>query len=223
MMGERPVRGSFGARAALCAAALAAAFSISHGREAAAEQILFDSFENGPNDGIALFPDWNGVVDRHNNGSVPYEDVCELPAAGRCFLKTWNAFLDPLKGKDRATQIQEVQLYFSPDHFPYKANWEWETPLEFYFMSGDCKDYAVAKYMSLRYLGWDPQELRIVVGKVLSRRIEHAVLVVNLNGETKVLDSLHPHYVVNAENFHDFRPTYSVNEFEYWQYRAMNP
>ncbi len=183
----------------------------------AASGNLFGAVESGPFAPIDLFPDWTGVLDRMRQTPEPFMNACEVPELGRCKLKTWNAFLASLQGKDRETMVREVND--AMNRFLYVPNARWETPLEFYFMNGDCKDYAVAKYASLRYLGFFPDEMRIVVGRDTHARVEHAILVVYLNGVAIVLDNRISR-VINAVNVYDFRPTYSVNEVSYWLYRS---
>jgi predicted transglutaminase-like cysteine proteinase len=200
--------------------ALGIAVTLASARPAEAQAAagnLFGAAETGPFNPIDLFPDWTGVLARMSETPEPFSDACEFPELGRCKLKTWNAFLTSLQGKDRETMVKEVNDEMN--HFRYVPNARWETPLEFYFMDGDCKDYAVAKYASLRYLGFYPDELRIVVGKDTHAGVEHAVLIVYLNGTAIVLDNRISR-VINATNVYDFRPTYSVNEVSYWLYRS---
>ncbi len=44
--------------------------------------------------------------------------------------------------------------------------------------SGDCADYAIAKFFALRYLGYSNEEMRIAVVYDRMRRIGHAVLAI---------------------------------------------
>ena len=147
-----------------------------------------------------------------------------MPAAQRCHLKQWNAFLSSIKALDGQTQLQEVNGFMNK--FPYIEdiiNWGtsdyWETPLEFLHKSGDCKDYAIAKYMSLRFLGWSADRLRVVVLQDLNLRLTHAILVVEMDGKALVLDNQIRH-VVSAESIHHYRPIYSLNERHWWLHRG---
>lgn len=89
----------------------------------------------------------------------------------------------------------------------------WETPGQFVDKSGDCEDYAITKYYSLKRLGWPERDLRLVVVHDAVRDIPHAVLAVKLDGETYILDNLAsdplpdryvtqytPYYAVNADS-----------------------
>ncbi len=44
--------------------------------------------------------------------------------------------------------------------------------------SGDCADYAIAKFFALRHLGYSNKEMRIAVVYDRMRRIGHAVLAI---------------------------------------------
>jgi len=63
-----------------------------------------------------------------------------------------------------------------------KNNWGrkdyWATPAEFMKNFGDCEDYAIIKYLSLRQLGFKESELRVVAVKDLNLKVGHAVLIV---------------------------------------------
>ena len=82
-------------------------------------------------------------------------------------------------------QIRAVNLFLND--WQYKSDIQnygrrdyWATPLEFLRRSGDCEDYAIAKYVSLRQIGFAPEQLRLVVRDVV-RELAHAVLAVYLD------------------------------------------
>src|SRR3546814_5921012 len=56
--------------------------------------------------------------------------------------------------------------------------------------SGDCEDYAIAKFFVLRDLGYTGEQLRIVILMDRIRRVGHAVLAVYALGDILILDSL---------------------------------
>lgn len=87
----------------------------------------------------------------------------------------------------------------------------WETPLEFLSVNGDCEDFAIAKFYSLRRLGIPNDAMKIVVvyDRILS--VGHAVLAVRHNGDYLILDNLVPVPVPERMIFH-YRAIYSVNE-----------
>jgi predicted transglutaminase-like cysteine proteinase len=170
-------------------------------------------------DRLTLFTHWTDMIERMRTTPEPFADACEDPAAKLCHLKEWDAFLDSVKALDQRTQLDRVNEFMNA--FPYIddiANWgrenRWETPLEFLARSGDCKDYAIAKYMSLRYLGWPIDQLRIVVLRDVNLNADRAVLAVYVGDEILILDNQIAQ-VTNADNIHHYRPYYSINE-DYW-------
>jgi predicted transglutaminase-like cysteine proteinase len=54
---------------------------------------------------------------------------------------------------------------------------------------GDRKDYSIAKYFSLKYLGWNTEDLRVFVLQDLNLRVAHAVLAVYINGAIMIVDN----------------------------------
>jgi predicted transglutaminase-like cysteine proteinase len=102
------------------------------------------------------------------------------------------------------------------------ANWReldyWATPLEFLARSGDCEDFAIAKYQVLRALGVPIDDMRIVIVNDRARRATHAVLAVYVDGRPLILDNLR-NDVVAADLIGDYEPVYSINEQGWWLHR----
>ena len=70
---------------------------------------------------------------------------------------------------------------------------------------GDCEDYAIAKRALLRAAGVPDRDLYLVVLKDLTRRADHAVLVVRANGRFLVLDN-GTNRIVDSSDVSDYRP-----------------
>ena len=70
---------------------------------------------------------------------------------------------------------------------------------------GDCEDYAIAKRALLRAAGIPDRDLYLVVLKDLTRRADHAVLVVRANGRFLVLDN-GTSRIVDSSDVSDYRP-----------------
>jgi predicted transglutaminase-like cysteine proteinase len=200
-------------------AALAAA-SLCNGATAWAEGPALFGTSEIESDNLAPMTHWTGMIERMKTTPEPFSDVCEAPAEELCHLKQWNHFLDGIKGLDPRTQLDKVNAFMNS--FAYidditnwgRANY-WEVPLEFLHKSGDCKDYAIAKYMSLRYLGWPIESLRLVVVRDMNLSADHAVLAVYVNDQILVLDN-QIRDVTNADSIHHYRPYYSINEEHWW-------
>ena len=88
----------------------------------------------------------------------------------------------------------------------------------FRMQNGDCEDYAIAKFMALRALGFENPEMRIVVLNDLNLGIAHAILVVYVDGKALVLDN-QIRSVVPADSIRHYQPVYSVNEEGWWLHR----
>jgi predicted transglutaminase-like cysteine proteinase len=84
---------------------------------------------------------------------------------------------------------------------------------------GDCEDYAIAKFLSLKRLGWTDDELRVAAVKDLNLNVGHAVLIVYYGGKTWVLDNQIRRVVATASIRH-YQPVYSINETSWWRHRV---
>jgi hypothetical protein len=124
-------------------------------------------------------------------------------------------------------QLEAVNAYvnrvpYQSDESRYGVVDYWATPREFFGKSGDCEDYAIAKYLSLRKLGWSADELRIVVLKDERRNELHAVLVAYHGGTAYLLDNLLPGVREHA-SVSNYRPIFSINEAGWHYHRDWNP
>lgn len=176
-----------------------------------------------PGANLAAFKRWTGALERALHESPAYDAPCGLRFAGRCTIGEWRDLIRRLAGKPRRDQIDAVNAHFN--RFPYvvdPANWNvadyWTSPLQFLAKSGDCEDYAIAKFVTLRQLGFGNDELRLVVLDDLNLRTPHAVLVVADGSRLLVLDNQIPQ-VVEAGRILHYKPIYSINEERWWLHR----
>lgn len=182
---------------------------------------LFGTRETRSAVSLTMFPRWKSMLARYDKEVATLEASCRGHASGTCRLQEWLQFLDTLRGTDRAGQVREVQRrinrerYVHDDQRLWGMSNYWETPGEFLDRGGDCKDYAVAKFMALRRLGFGNDDLRIFVVRDTRRRLDHAVLVVYLDGRALVLDN-QQRDVVPASAVRHYRPYYSINETAWW-------
>ena len=190
----------------------------------AASQRLFGTSEVRHENVAAVFVQWRNMLNRMRGSPEPFQDVCEAKLPGPCHLKEWNAFLLGLKGRNPILQLREVNAFMNS--FPYVediVNWGlpeyWETPLEFLRKGGQCEDYAIAKYMSLRFLGWPVESLRIVVLQDLNLQVAHAILAVYQGDDILVLDN-QIRSIVHSRSIRHYRPFYSLNELHWWSHRG---
>jgi predicted transglutaminase-like cysteine proteinase len=198
--------------------------TVSYGAHAASTHIpIFNSSET-TSPRINLFPKWGGALERYFGERKLQGGTCEASFFNRCHLREWSEFLAGLKGQDAISQVHEVNRYMNrvryiTDPRNYGIPDYWATPKQFLTRNGDCEDYAIAKYLSLRSLGFQPSQLRIVVLQDLNLKIAHAILVVDLNGQALVLDNQIAS-VVNARTIHHYKAIYSINEKFWWLHRS---
>ncbi len=134
----------------------------------------------------------------------------------------WNREIETAE-RSRIEQIRSVNAEMNRhryilDPVNYGVPDYWATPFQFLRLDGDCEDYAIAKFMSLRALGFDNDSLRVVVLRDLNLKLAHAILVVYHEGQVFVLDNQISD-VVEAAAIRHYRPIYSVNETAWWLHR----
>lgn len=182
---------------------------------------LFGTREVHSND-LAQFPKWTDMLDRYSAENDAPESTCKETPFTKCSYKYWQPFLDTLRGANRMTQLRQIHQYINEawyitDQRNYDLPDYWATPRQFFERDGDCEDYAIAKYMSLRALGWKREHLRIVVLQNLDLGIVHAVLVAYDDGKAWVLDNEFKQLVA-VDRILNYRPYYSINEDGWWQH-----
>ncbi len=166
-------------------------------------------------------PKWEGVLERIAGEREIYarcaasEADCPDP-----LVREWQELLNSLKGASRARQLDAVNRFANRNRYivdpaNYGVNDYWASPLEFLDRSGDCEDYAIFKYVSLRALGVPDEEMRIVVLRDTRRGVDHAVLAVHLDGRVLVLDNV-TDAIRPDDALPQYRPYYSVNATRRW-------
>lgn len=215
-------------RAAVCGVALLLNTAISPGSAAAAYSstsqvpLLFGSREVRSKK-LFLFPKWRGALSRHFSEAKLREAPCTETAFNRCHLRQWKTFLEGIRSLDRISQVKAVNRFFNRrpyilDPKNYGVPDYWATPIQFMSRDGDCEDYAITKYFSLRSLGFSAESMRIVVLQDLNLDTAHAILVVYMGKKALVLDN-QVATVVDAANILHYRPIYSINEKHWWLHR----
>ena len=176
---------------------------------------------------LTPFRKWQSVLQRYaaerGDGGLG-ACTAAAPASAACASAEWRHFLAGLRSKSRREQLLAVNR--EANKRPYVtdlANWGaedyWATPGEFLAHSGDCEDYAILKFFSLRQLGWTGEELRIVAVHDRRLGIGHAIVAAELDGEIWVLDNQSPE-VVAAARVDRYQPVYSLTETSWRLYPA---
>ncbi len=220
--------------AALCAVALVAAIS----RPASATAVpptrdqtinpsgLFHSTERRSSK-IAIFTKWNSMMRRYARDRRVSAVRCRTEGGSWCTVKRWHAFLRTLVDRSPAEQMRAVNRYMNrvryiSDQRNYGVIDYWATPREFFARGGDCEDFAIAKFMSLRALGWSSDRLRIAVVIDRRKRQAHAVLVAYYGGRAYILDN-QSQAVLTDNRVPYYHPVYSINEHYWWFHMTALP
>jgi len=179
--------------------------------------LLFDTVEFKSK--ISRLPLWTSVLDKMQTwkGYFKSKEMDKLPSkSGWQMLKKEVAPLDPM-GRLKAVNKFFNQWPYRLDAANYGQSDYWATPLEFLKKSGDCEDYAIAKFYALQEFGFSGDDMRIVAVKDAIRGIGHAVLVVYLDGDAYVLDN-QTNMVLPHTRYKHYIPQYSVNEHFRWMH-----
>lgn len=172
---------------------------------------------------VVHFPKWNGMVSRHIEQLKLPASQCDRMPYYPCLVQEWRRFLEGVQARPLTAQLESINDFGNA--FPYtidQINWAledyWETPYEFFTVSGDCEDYAITKYYSLRALGVSADRLRIIIVQDFNLGgIIHAILGVYSGDELFILDN-QIRQVVPARKIYHYKPIYGINEQGWWAY-----
>jgi len=165
---------------------------------------------------LKAFPKWRDTLAR-------FARERRSCTADRCRLGEWNRLLDELRDSKEMTRLALLNRAINRHRYVEDAvNWQradyWETPLQFLDRSGDCEDFAIAKYLALRAIGMPASDMCIVVVHDQARYVMHAVLAVYVEDRALILDNLRDE-IVSAELIRNYEPIYSINEQGWWLHR----
>ena len=111
---------------------------------------------------------------------------------------------------------------YDSDQALYGEADKWATPLEFLTKQrGDCEDYVICKYESLRRLGVPEDDMRLVTVEDMASGLAHMVLVVKSDDALHVLDNQHvlvksPDELTLPNGEPRYRPMYAMNRNGTW-------
>ncbi len=185
---------------------------------AAASPSLF-GYKEEPQSSMDYLPQWLQVLERHLLEDLPEGD-CKETYFNRCHLNEWFAFLEKTKHLPPAKQIDAVNSYANNKRYVldisnYGKEDYWAVAKEFLYNGGDCEDYAITKFFSLKWLGYNLENVRLVVLQDTNLRIPHAVLAVFLKDDILILDNQSQEVVSHRKIVH-YVPLYSVSEKKWW-------
>jgi predicted transglutaminase-like cysteine proteinase len=173
--------------------------------------------------GIA-FPKWQAIQQRLDAEAQIVEHClagteCQSPAAAD--IADHLRELVALRSLDQAEAVQRLvnARPYVEDRRQFGVGDLWQTPLDFWANGGDCEDYAIAKYLALRVLGFSDAQLRLTI---LTRRSDHevhAVLLVAVGADWYAADNLR-RGLRRLDGYEGWKPEFSVSDAGFWRYVA---
>ncbi len=147
-------------------------------------------------EGMSGSKDWMDLLARLERERDNYAQCAHAGPNCTPVLTAWRQKLKSLANLPPMQQLIELnryankQAFYEHDPITFGKRDHWATPIEFLRGRGDCEDFAIFKFVSLLDMGIAPGRLRVAIVRDSLRRALHAVVTVELDGTTYVLDSL---------------------------------
>lgn len=176
---------------------------------------LFGAEEKRSGD-LSAFTKWVSMFDRFHADSASNTES----------IDSWKQNLSKMQGLPLESMAERVNALVN--RVPYisdNKNWGrsdyWATPVEFFRRGGDCEDFAIAKYSSLRALGVPEDRMRVAIVKDTQKGIPHAILIVYSDSGPLVLDN-QIKTVRRADSIAHYKPIFSISRKAWWLHSAPN-
>ncbi len=214
-MGIKPVRAGSAARDIPAQLHLVSQANAAFGSPAS-YQPLFGADEKRSSN-IAPFGKWTEMFSRFN------ADMSK--SSGQKIMTEWKKDLVAFEGLPLDAMANKVnKLINKTDYILDGRNYGktdyWATPVEFFTRGGDCEDFAIAKYVSMRALGVPEERLRIAIVHDQVKDVPHAVLVVYTDTDALILDN-QTNDVISSASTDRYRPLFSINRTAWWLHTAQ--
>jgi len=144
-------------------------------------------------------------------------------AGARDRLNSWQTFIQNNTAESDLAKLEEVNDFFNRFDFVSDAlHWRqkdyWATPIEFLASDGgDCEDFSLAKYFTLKQLGLDEEKINMTYVKAWQLNQAHMVITYysTPDAEPLVLDNLIA-AIQPASKRTDLLPVFSFNGSSLW-------
>jgi predicted transglutaminase-like cysteine proteinase len=141
----------------------------------------------------------------------------------RARLIAWEGLIREDQSKSDREKLEKVNQFFNRMEFVDDIrHWGekdyWATPVEFLSSrGGDCEDFSIAKYFTLKAMGVDEEKLNLAYVKALQYNMHHMVLTYfsEPGAEPLVLDNLIDSIKPASERT-DLMPIFSFNGTGLW-------
>ena len=144
-------------------------------------------------------------------------------AVARNRLIRWQELITSDKSTTDLEKLAKVndffnQVQFVSDILLWKKTDYWATPVEFLAQNaGDCEDFSIAKYFTLKKMGVVEDKLNMTYVKALELNQAHMVVTYYETPEAEplILDNLNPE-ILPASARNDLMPVFSFNGSGLW-------
>lgn len=138
-------------------------------------------------------------------------------------LQAWQQLVNDNIDQPESVQLTNVNNFFNEVRFiddidHWKQKDYWATPIEMLSTdAGDCEDYTIAKYFTLKALGVSEKKLYLTYVKAIRLNQAHMVLTYFETPQSipLVLDNINKH-ILKATKRDDLVPVYSFNGDGLW-------
>ncbi len=138
-------------------------------------------------------------------------------------LLDWQNLINDDQSVSDLEKLEKVNEFFNrvqfiDDQLLWKKRDYWSTPVEFLVQNGgDCEDFSIAKYFTLKKMGIDEEKLNMTYVKALELNQAHMVVTYyeTAAAEPLVLDNLNPEILAASER-NDLMPVFSFNGSGLW-------
>ena len=149
-------------------------------------------------------------------------------SSARLRLEAWEKLIIEDTSKTDREKLEKVnnffnQMEFVNDIYHWKVNDYWATPIEFLgTQAGDCEDFSIAKYFTLRAMGIEDEKLNLTYVKAITLNEHHMVLAYysTPGSEPLILDNIEFN-ILPASKRRDLVPIYSFNGTGLWLAKQM--
>jgi len=143
--------------------------------------------------------------------------------SARLRLTAWEDLIVSDNSQTDLEKLEKVNQFFNRMEFVedidhWKVEDYWATPIEFLgTRGGDCEDFTIAKYFTLKAMGIKDEKLNLTYVKVLTDNVHHMVLAYYSapGSEPLILDNIVKD-IYPASKRTDLLPIYSFNGTGLW-------
>lgn len=143
-------------------------------------------------------------------------------------VENWQNLVNDNQSSSEKDKLHQVNRFFNRVRFVddirvWKQKDYWATPVEFLGRNaGDCEDFTIAKYFTLRALGIPSEKLRLMYVRALRLKQSHMVLAYFEEPDSMplVLDNINKK-ILPANYRNDLQPIYSFNGDGLWAAKAQ--